>query len=88
MKATMKKIGDKKTFYRCFCRECRIPVHLESSIIKCPFFSEETAIFYQCMYINGRWSSLNDYRNQGGITLIHNMEMPDTCRPEALPRAA
>ncbi|MFC1585254.1 hypothetical protein ACFL5V_06890 [Fibrobacterota bacterium] len=86
----MKRVKIKKIFYRYFCRECCTPVHTESPVIECPLCGEETDIYYQGMYVNGRWISWDDYRDQGVLRLIHNLEKDGSSQPEedALPRAA
>ncbi|MFC1585300.1 hypothetical protein ACFL5V_07125 [Fibrobacterota bacterium] len=86
----MEKIKLRKVFYRYLCRECGAPVHTESPVIVCPFCHNETDVFYQGMYVNGKWVPWEDYRDQGVLRLIHSLEQADSCMPEkeTLPKAA
>ncbi|MBF0431346.1 MAG: hypothetical protein HQK83_08715 [Fibrobacteria bacterium] len=69
---------EKKIFYRYFCGECSDVVHTDTPVIDCPNCGEETNIFYQGMYVNGRWVSWDEYRDQGVLMLMHSLVKPSS----------
>ena len=65
---------EKKIFYRYMCTECAEPVHSETPVIECPVCGEETDIYYQGMYVNGKWKAWDNRSDLGILRLLHSIE--------------